>query len=268
MEESRFQEQITHLFDDVAEKYATVPFFHEFGERIVAYSGIEAGGKILDIATGRGAILHPASKVVGSSGSVVGIDISPAMIRELETDVKDEPNTELEVMDAGSMAFPDETFDAAFCGFAMHIIPEPRKVLAEAFRILEPGGVFTFSTPGPASGDRWNFYFDAMRDAAPAARAGKWSPPKPPDLEALTAEAGFAPVEKTHEEAHTPIPDAESFWEMEMLYGMRGFILALPEKERSEFKARTFRGLEEMERRGEGIILDKGAYFIKGAKPG
>ncbi len=54
---------------------------------------------------------------------------------------------------------------------------------------------------------------------------------------------------------------------MEMLYGMRGFILALPEAERGEFKSEVFRGLEEMEQRG-GIVLDKGAYFIKAARPG
>lgn len=262
------QGQITDLFDGVAEGYATVPFFHEFGERIVARSGIGAGDEILDVATGRGAVLRPAARVVGSSGSVVGTDISPAMIHELEADARGEPNISLEVMDAGDMSFPDEAFDAAFCGFAMHIVPEPRKVLAEVFRVLKPGGVLAFSIPGPASGDRWDFYRDAMRDAAPAARAGKWSPPKQPDFEALASRAGFVPVEKTHEETRVPVADAEAFWEMEMLYGMRGFILALPEKERGEFKARTFRGLEEMERREGGIILDKGAYFIKGVKPG
>ncbi len=160
MDKRIMQEQIKGLFDEVAADYATVPFFEEFGEKIVAWSGLGVGQRVLDIATGRGAILRPAAKVVGEAGSVAAVDISPNMIRELEADSRTSSaaNVETNIMDAEDMGFPSAHFDAAFCGFAMHIIPEPRKVLTEVFRVLEPGGVFVFSVPGPASGDRWDFY--------------------------------------------------------------------------------------------------------------
>jgi len=55
--------------------------FRYFGARLVEAAGVEPGDRVLDVATGRGAVLFPAAERVGPTGEVTGIDLSPEMVR-------------------------------------------------------------------------------------------------------------------------------------------------------------------------------------------
>ena len=44
--------------------------------------------------------------------------------------------------DAQSLDFPDDSFDTVICTFALCTIPDERKAVAEAHRVLRPGGRF------------------------------------------------------------------------------------------------------------------------------
>jgi ubiquinone/menaquinone biosynthesis C-methylase UbiE len=260
---------VKRVFERTARTYDTiVPFFAAFGQKMVAWSGLERGQRVLDLAVGRGAVLKPALRAVGPTGRIVALDVSPAMINELAADVgrEDGTNVDLVVMDAEALGLAGGVFDAVLCGFAVHLLPLPRQAMAEVLRVLRPGGVFVFSIPGPTSGTRWRFYSVAIKTFHPLVDASKWSLSEPPDPERLLREAGFVAVDRVHEEVHLPIESAEVFWAMEMSHGMRGFIDALPDVAQREFKAEVFRALDEMGKH-EPIVLDRGAYFVKAFKP-
>ncbi|MFJ2805924.1 hypothetical protein [Kitasatospora sp. NPDC087271] len=71
-------EEMHALFNRAAKVYGQsgVEFLRSVGRRLVEFSGISAGASVLDVRSGRGALLFPVAEVVGAGGGVVGIDIS------------------------------------------------------------------------------------------------------------------------------------------------------------------------------------------------
>lgn len=101
--------------------------------------------RVLEIATGTGII---ALGLAGCSGRIDAVDFSPEMIRTAQKKALEGGinNVHFELQDAGSLSFPAAGFDAVILANALHIMPEPEKALAEAKRVLKPGGVLIAPT--------------------------------------------------------------------------------------------------------------------------
>src|SRR5687767_6733720 len=67
------------LFSGLARAYDPLGTFAHFGRQLVSVVGIEASQRVLDVASGRGAVLFPAAEHVGDLGEVVGIDLAEGM---------------------------------------------------------------------------------------------------------------------------------------------------------------------------------------------
>lgn len=116
-----------------------------FFERILFQGAREwacstALGDVLEIAvgTGRNLPFYPPE------ATITGVDLSPEMLaraRERASELQVEPD--LREGDAEAMEFPDESFDAVVCTFSLCSIPRPRRAVAEAKRVLRPGGRLT-----------------------------------------------------------------------------------------------------------------------------
>jgi O-methyltransferase/aklanonic acid methyltransferase len=140
---------LVRMYDKIASTYGTaLEIFDVFGRDLVAAAGIAEGDHVLDIACGRGACLRPALELVGEAGYVLGIDLSPEMVtlasQELQRDRV--TNAEVRADDAERVDFPNESFDAVTCGFAIHHFAHLVGVLAEYRRVLRRGGHFAAST--------------------------------------------------------------------------------------------------------------------------
>src|SRR5262245_26020432 len=69
-------------FNTVAAEYDAGPgCFAHFGRRLVTAAEIQPGQQVLDVATGRGAVLFPCAEQVGQTGQVVGVDLADEMVR-------------------------------------------------------------------------------------------------------------------------------------------------------------------------------------------
>ncbi len=75
--------------------------------------------------------------------TITGIDLSPEMLAKAEDKVerkKLDNVVALHEMDAGALAFPDESFDTVVAMYVMTVVPEPERVMRELERVCAPGG--------------------------------------------------------------------------------------------------------------------------------
>ncbi len=146
------KELVKSVFDAAAPKYGEdgASFFQYFGKSLVDFSEVPKGAHVLDIATGRGAVLIPLANRVGSQGSVVGVDISPNMVQMTRKLLDKSGGSRLSVreMDAEKLDFSDSMFDFVFCGFALFFFPSLSSALKECKRVLKPGGHLVVSVWG------------------------------------------------------------------------------------------------------------------------
>ncbi len=165
-------------------------------------AGWKPGARVLDEACGAGYPALVAAKHVRPGGTVVAIDISPAMLgvasRRAKADGVD--NMQFLEMDAEDLTFKDASFDAVTNAYGLMFCPDPERALAEIRRVLEPGGrVALTAWDDPAKSP----FFSAISGVA----ASFLSLP-PPDLgapgpfrfapggrlESLLREAGFSDI--------------------------------------------------------------------------
>ncbi|HKE40638.1 MAG TPA: class I SAM-dependent methyltransferase [Casimicrobiaceae bacterium] len=98
-----------------------------------------SGVRLLDVATGPG---YVAAAAAARGASVTGIDFSAPMIAHAR---RINPAIEFREGDAEALSFPDNVFDAMVMNFGMLHLARPELAMAEAARVLKPGGRFAFT---------------------------------------------------------------------------------------------------------------------------
>jgi SAM-dependent methyltransferase len=151
---------------------------------------IEPGQSVLDVACGPG---FTAAAAAERGARVRGLDFSDAMLAVARAR---HPGLAFDQGDAEALPYADGAFDAVVSNFGIHHAPNPVNALAEARRVLRPGGRLAFSVwADQASNIAWKLVFDAIR-AKGDMGASKAPPPGGGlnDLEACNAaltQAGF-----------------------------------------------------------------------------
>ena len=119
-------------------------------ERLVELAGVEAGSRVLDIAAGYGEPSLTAAKKAGAEGSVVSTDISAEMQaygRERAA-AAGLDNLEFMLVDASTLDFPAESFDAAVSRWGIIFEPDGEGAAARVRGFLKPGSRMAISSWG------------------------------------------------------------------------------------------------------------------------
>ncbi|MGB7240495.1 MAG: methyltransferase domain-containing protein [Sulfitobacter sp.] len=143
----------------IAKGYATA---FDTAARVVAErlaDAVQAGRqtRALDLCSGHGVV---AATLVARGATVTGLDFSAPMIALAQAAV---PKASFVQGDAMAMEFADHSFDVVTIGFGVPHFPDPARGLAEAARVLKPGGTIAFSIwHGKGSAGSFGWLFDAV----------------------------------------------------------------------------------------------------------
>lgn len=209
-------DRAAHLYDDVEPRV-----FAPLGRQLVAVSGLRVGVDVLDVAAGKGAVYLAAAP---GARRAVAVDIAPAMLTRLDWLARRRglPTPELQVMDAESLAFRGESFDAVFCGFGLSFCPRPGRALAEFRRVLRPGGVVAVSAWDAAEDPRWTWLVHLAGPRSEAAMAGELAGGAA--LAHALRAAGFADVEVERHAVDVRYTDAANWLRWSWSHGFRAVL--------------------------------------------
>ncbi len=102
-----------------------------------ALIGLQEFGDVLDIACGDGVLTE---LLAGHARSITGVDISPTLIKAAGERLRAYPNVRLIEADMHALPLEAGRFDPVFLMHALAYTRKPQDVLAEAARLLRPGG--------------------------------------------------------------------------------------------------------------------------------
>lgn len=146
-------EFVEKLFDEMAGTYEAVNYLSSFGfskrwrEQFVQLAKLQPGMTVCDLMCGMGECWPAIQSVLGSEGTLIGLDLSQAMLQGAE---KRKPqfkplDIRLYKQDALHNSLPDACADCVISGFGLKTFSDEQKFLlaGEINRLLKPGGTFT-----------------------------------------------------------------------------------------------------------------------------
>ncbi|MCU0767714.1 MAG: methyltransferase domain-containing protein [Gammaproteobacteria bacterium] len=107
-----------------------------------AVAAIGAGQTVVDLGCGAGADACVAALLVGPRGRVVGVDCTPAMVAKARASAALAGLSQVEMYesDMARLPLPDGCADVVISNGAINLVADKTRVLAEACRVLRPGG--------------------------------------------------------------------------------------------------------------------------------
>jgi len=140
---------------------ATQPYI----DALLDAAGVGRGVRVLDVACGPGIV---TARAASRGAAATGLDFSTAMLavaRARDRAIRFDEG------DAEALPYADAAYDAVVSNFGIHHVPRPALALAEAYRVLRPGGRVAFSFwADPTENVGWKLLFDAIaRHGDPAA---------------------------------------------------------------------------------------------------
>ena len=124
---------------DAMEVSAADPQHREMVAAYLADLGLGGGARVLEVGCGTGAIARALVRWPGV-GDVLGVDPSPILLRRARELSEGIENLSFQEGDGRQLPLGDASFDAVVLHRVLSHVPGPEDVLAEAFRVLRPGG--------------------------------------------------------------------------------------------------------------------------------
>lgn len=161
---------IADVYDEGAASYAEhwAPALNRHARDLAAAVPPPAAGQgrtVLDVAAGAGTLLPDLRPVAGKAedgGHVVALDYSAGML------ALSDPTVPRVQADAAALPMRDESADVAVYAFVLFLLPDARAAVAEAARILRPGGWLLAATWGRQLGTAADVVVREEIDAAGA----------------------------------------------------------------------------------------------------
>ena len=140
----------------------------------LAIASLRAGQVVLDLGSGAGFDCFLAARAVGTSGKVIGIDMTHDMLNKARENAQKNgfTNVEFRLGEIEALPVADNSIDVIISNCVINLSPEKQRVFDEAFRVLKPDGrlavadmVATAPVPDEIKSD-WAAYTGCMAGAS------------------------------------------------------------------------------------------------------
>jgi ubiquinone/menaquinone biosynthesis C-methylase UbiE len=108
----------------------------------VALASLKEGETVLDLGAGAGFDCFLASGKVGPMGRIIGVDMTPEMVEKARDNARkgNYANVEFRLGEIENLPAGDNSVDAVISNCVINLSPDKKRVFAETFRVLKPGG--------------------------------------------------------------------------------------------------------------------------------
>lgn len=253
------------------------PIIAPLSDRLLQVLNIAQGDAVLDVGCGGGLTAFELAKRVGSSGRVVGVDVSPQILAVAKSRGKDYSNVEFRECDAGTHELEQEMFDLLTSRFGVMFFENPISAFSNLRSSLKADGVFCVLVWRTMEENKWM--------SEPAAAIFEVIPPEnkvdeKPDPDApgpfslgeseradyVLTQAGFKDIELLPVDMGMQLGALESALEFLSSMGPAAAAMEDATEEQKAMGVEAIRAVLEKYDTAQGVVMP-GAAWIISAKP-
>lgn len=240
-------------------------------DRLVHHVNPGHADKMLDVATGTGALALAASQAVGPAGRVTAIDTAENLLTRLSAKIQQFGirNIDVHNMAATRLEFRQKYFQHVTCSLGLFWLSNPQAAVREWVRVTRPGGSVNVATFGVQA-------FQPLAGLLQQALAGlagnvsatlPWAHLAAPEtLRSLLEDAGLVDVEVHAEQLGYHLRDAQEWWEVVSHSGLRLMVEQVPKNRRERLQAEHLAQVVSLVN-ADGLWLDLPVLFARGRRP-
>ena len=137
-------QKVKNIFSSVAKKYDltnkifTLGMDQKWRKKLVQLSDVSPNARVLDCATGTGAVAQKFLEALGSQGQVVGVDFCEEMINQVPFQ---DSRCSFQIEDVLNLSFKDQSFDVVSIAYGLRNLSDTQKGLQEMARVTKDKGV-------------------------------------------------------------------------------------------------------------------------------
>lgn len=260
------------VFNLVAEHYdnPSMRFFPFCADRLISHLRPTSGSKILDVATGTGAVALAAAQALGPSGRVQAIDLAENMLNKAMANLQRTglSNIDFHVMDAASLEFKSRYFDAVICSFGIFFLPDMLAGLTSWRQVLKPGGRVMFTTfAANAFQPLAELFRQRMETMGVVIPTESWMRlTTEQECQQLLKSAGFTEIQIIKEQLGYHLNRPDDWWEIIYSSGFRGYLEQLDAAQQGRFRGEHLAEIQSL-MSDKGLWLDVETLFSTGIRP-